>query len=61
MDTNAKRGAMPPSDDLYNGRGQLIFIAVGLAIVLGGLWLLYSAQGPYHPGGDTQVQLLDAS
>ncbi len=47
------------TNDLENSRSQLIFIAVGLAIILGGLWLLYSAEGPYHPGGETQVQLSD--
>lgn len=44
-------------DTLDSNRGQVIFIVVGLAIVLGGLWLLYSAEGPYHPDGDRQVQL----
>lgn len=46
-----------PSSDSEHNRAQFIFIAVGLAIVLGGLWLLYAADGPYHPRGDAQVQL----
>lgn len=39
-------------------RSQIIFIAVGLAIVIGGLWMLYEADGPYHPDipvSDTQA------
>jgi len=30
-------------------RSQMVFITVGLAIVIGGLWLLYDLDGPYHP------------
>ncbi|MBM1632739.1 hypothetical protein JQV27_10845 [Sulfitobacter mediterraneus] len=28
---------------------QMVFVAVGLAIVVGGLWLLYQGNAPYHP------------
>ena len=35
--------------DAELGRSQAIFVAVGLVIVLGGLWLLYQSDGPYHP------------
>jgi len=28
---------------------QVVFVAVGLAIVVGGLWLLYQGNAPYHP------------
>jgi hypothetical protein len=30
-------------------RSHLIFVAVGLAIIVGGLWLLYVSDAPYHP------------
>lgn len=32
-----------------SNRSQNAFIAGGLAIVIGGLWLLYDVEGPYHP------------
>ena len=38
--------------------GRYVFIAVGLAIVLGGLWPLSDFGGPYHPapeGGEIMV------
>lgn len=57
MGAQAPRSKMSAPDNLDSTRAQWVFVAGGLAIVLGGLWLLYSAQGPYHPGGDTQVQL----
>lgn len=28
---------------------QAIFILVGLAIIAGGLWVLYQSTAPYHP------------
>lgn len=36
-------------DASENGRSHLVFVAVGVAIILGGLWLLYASEGPYHP------------
>ena len=33
-------------------RGQAVFIAVTLSIVLGGLWFLSGLDGPYHPAGE---------
>ena len=44
------KGSTPArTTDANLGRSQAIFIAVGVAIVLGGLWLLYDNTGPYHP------------
>lgn len=31
------------------GLSHFVFIAVGVAIVVGGLWMLYMADAPYHP------------
>lgn len=50
MDTKEKHNSDTPASDLDTGRSQLVFMAVGVSIILGGLWLLYSADGPYHPG-----------
>jgi hypothetical protein len=30
-------------------RSHLIFVAIGVAIVIGGLWMLYQFDAPYHP------------
>jgi len=30
---------------------HLIFVAIGTAIIVGGLWFLYLGDGPYHPDG----------
>lgn len=64
MDTKAKDTPTAPARDLGTGRSQLVYVAVGLSILLGGLWSLYSADGPYHPAGaevDAQFQLSDDS
>tara|TARA_R110002124_G_scaffold100496_2_gene247445 strand:- start:944 stop:1093 length:150 start_codon:yes stop_codon:yes gene_type:complete len=41
----------PMSETQKDKRGlsQAIFIAVGIAIILGGLWVLYQSSAPYHP------------
>ena len=60
MDKTSKQGASAPVDDLDNSRSQVVFIAVGIGIILGGLWLLYDADGPYHPGdseADAHIQV----
>lgn len=44
--TPAKRSSVETDE---TNRSQIIFIAVGLAIVIGGLWMLYDVDGPYHP------------
>lgn len=31
------------------GLSQVIFVAVGLTIIVGGLWMLYMGDAPYHP------------
>ena len=49
MNTKTKGSASRPQTDADLGRSHAIFIAVGVAIILGGLWLLYSNTGPYHP------------
>ena len=49
MSTQIQTKQSLPSNDADLGRSQAIFVAVGLAIILGGLWLLYSNTGPYHP------------
>ncbi len=28
---------------------QSIFVAIGLAIIVGGIWMLYMSDAPYHP------------
>ena len=40
--------------------GRYVFIAVGLAIVLGGLWLLSDFGGPYHPAPTGEEILVPA-
>ena len=57
MSSDVNTKAPAEQEDITSNHGQLVFIAVGLAIVMGGLWLLYSADGPYHPAGEDQVQL----
>ena len=42
------------------GLSQAIFIAVGLAIILSGLWFLYQSNAPYHPetsGAEGEIYL----
>jgi hypothetical protein len=40
-----------PLPNAMDGRGvsQMIFVAVTLAITIGGIWSLYMADAPYHP------------
>ncbi len=64
MSDKAQNPRASTASDADLGRSQVIFIAVGLAIVLGGLWMLSQAEGPYHPEGPvtrSQVQLMDGS
>ena len=64
MSDNAQDPGASAVSDADLGRSQAIFIAVGLAIVLGGLWMLYGSDGPYHPEGPVtrgEVQLLEGS
>jgi len=38
-----------PATDALLRRSELVFIAVGLCIILGGLWFVYDAMRPHHP------------
>ncbi len=49
MSTNDKIAKLPSTKTDETTRSQNIFIAVGLGIVIGGLWLLYDMDRPYHP------------
>lgn len=49
MNTNADSKATQPADEPTVGRAEIVAMAVGLSIILGGLWLLYNGTGPYHP------------
>ncbi len=49
MSTKTNESNSARSNDSDLGRSQVIFMAVGVGIILGGLWLLYSGTGPYHP------------
>lgn len=49
MGKQGKTAKLPPTRTDETNRSQTIFIVVGLAIVVGGLWLLYDVDGPYHP------------
>ena len=49
MERKDQTGILPPSKADASNRSQVIFIGVGFAIVVGGLWLLYDVDGPYHP------------
>lgn len=43
---------------------QLIFMAIGVAIIAGGLWWLYEVERPYHPilqGNDLHMQQVSDS
>ena len=58
MNDRAKAAKLPSTRTDETNKSQAIFIAVGLAIVLGGLWLLYDADGPYHPEAPVSDALL---
>ena len=49
MNTNTDSKASQPAEEAAVGRSEVVAMAVGLGIILGGLWLLYSGTGPYHP------------
>ncbi len=49
MNKQTKTARLPSTRTDETKKSQTIFIAVGLAIVLGGLWVLYDTDGPYHP------------
>lgn len=49
MNANANSKTPMQAKDAALGRSEVIFVAAGLAIILGGLWLLYTGTGPYHP------------
>jgi hypothetical protein len=49
MNTNVDSKPVSQAVDAAVGRSEIIAMAVGLTIILGGLWLLYSSTGPYHP------------
>ena len=49
MNTEVKGKSPARDEDANLGRSQAIFMAIGVAIILGGLWLLYGNTGPYHP------------
>ena len=62
MSDNVQNPKASAASDADLGRSQAIFVTIGLAIVLGGLWLLYQSEGPYHPDDPvtrSQVQLLE--
>ncbi|MEM5541540.1 hypothetical protein WNY61_02200 [Sulfitobacter sp. AS92] len=43
---------------------QFIFMAIGVAIIAGGLWWLYEVERPYHPilqGNDLHMQAISDS
>ena len=43
---------------------QFIFMAIGVAIIAGGLWWLYEVERPYHPilqGNDLHMQQVSDS
>ncbi|MGB3246735.1 MAG: hypothetical protein WBB25_19535 [Sulfitobacter sp.] len=64
VDTGTKSKTTSHVDDLENSWSQVVFIAVGFSIIVGGLWLLYNSGGPYHPGdveADTQFQFSNDS
>lgn len=37
---------------------EKVFIFVGLTIILGGLWMLYMGDAPYHPDGTASETLI---
>ena len=43
------RTASAPQGGRDRGFSQFLFIAVGLAIIIAGLWSLYMGDAPYHP------------
>ncbi len=64
MSDQVKTPKASSASDADLGRSQAVFIAIGLAIVMGGLWLLYQSDGPYHPEfpvTDAQGQVLEGS
>ena len=54
------RSASAPAGDGDRALGQFFFVAIGLAIIIGGLWSLYMGDAPYHPeitGSDSGMVL----
>ena len=49
MNTNVDTKAPQQADQATVGRSEFVAMAIGLAIIVGGLWLLYGGTGPYHP------------
>ena len=49
MSKQKETAKLPSIKTDETNRSQTVFIAVGLAIVIGGLWVLYDMDGPYHP------------
>ena len=45
-DTSTTRPKTPAVGSRFS---HAVFVTVGLAIVVGGLWLLYDLSAPYHP------------
>lgn len=43
------RTASAPQSGRDRGFSQFLFIAIGLAIIISGLWSLYMDEAPYHP------------
>ncbi|SFD86546.1 hypothetical protein SAMN04488523_103144 [Sulfitobacter brevis] len=41
--------ASTPEVEIVSSKSHLIFVAVGMLIVIGGLWVLYNFDAPYHP------------
>tara|TARA_R110002049_G_scaffold44333_5_gene130062 strand:- start:110529 stop:110717 length:189 start_codon:yes stop_codon:yes gene_type:complete len=48
-----------PINDADARKYQILFMSVGLAIIMAGLWWLYEVNAPYHPelqGSDMHQQ-----
>ena len=58
MDQRISAGRTPSNQNADRGMSEKLFIFAGLTIVLGGIWMLYMGNAPYHPdinAIDTQV------
>jgi hypothetical protein len=49
MDRQEKPARKPSETTDTRGLSQVVFVLGGIAIIVGGLWMLYMGDAPYHP------------
>jgi hypothetical protein len=64
MNQEVNAGRTPYVQPADRRTSEKVFIFVGLSIVLGGIWMLYMGDAPYHPDGelaDNHIQIITDS